>query len=76
MLIMSQDRNLLVNMDNVSNFCIVETQVGVCIRCNIITGAGEYRVLGLYKSITECKEILKDIGVRYEQGWKYYTMRV
>ena len=63
MLILTQDKSTVVNLDNITQiYCIRYDESNVDIACCFNRG-GE--ILGRYSSIKRCKEILKEIVEAY-----------
>ena len=66
MLILTQDKSTVVNLDNITQiYCIRYDESNVNIACCFNRG-GE--MLGTYSSIERCKEILQDILTAYQRS--------
>ena len=74
MLILTQDKSTVVNLDNITQiYCIEYDKSNVDIACCFNRG-GE--ILGRYSSIERCKEVLQDILTSYQsmEEDKYYLI--
>lgn len=70
MLILSQDKNLIVNLNNTSHIYIDADGTNIMCCCEVLIR------LGAYPSTERCKEILQDILTAYQsmEEDKYYLM--
>lgn len=68
MLIVSQDKNELVNFDNIAHIFIEEGS-GTTISYGKMSGCSE--TLGYYKTEERAKEVLKEIWEFYEMSKRY-----
>ena len=70
MLILSQDKSLIVNLNNTSHIYIDANGTNIMCCCEVLIR------LGTYSSIERCKEILQDILTAYQsmEEDKYYLM--
>ena len=70
MLILSQDKSLIVNLNNTSHIYIDTNGTNIMCCCEVLIR------LGTYSSIERCKEILQDILTAYQsmEEDKYYLM--
>ena len=69
MLILSQDKELCVNMDNVERLIVFGGEI-----CAIFKGIDNSEVLSAYNTDEEAKKVLKDILTAYSNGEKVYIM--
>ena len=70
MLILSQDKSLIVNLNNTSHIYIDTNGTNIMCCCEVLIR------LGTYSSIERCKEIMQDILTAYQsmEEDKYYLM--
>ena len=74
MLILSQNKRTVINLDNITQiYCIEYDESNADIACCFNRG-GE--ILGRYSSIERCKEIIQDILTSYQsmEEDKYYLI--
>lgn len=75
MIILSQDKKILMNFDNLTQIYITqdeeEDEDEYFVRCETVGTL--YETLGMYKTEERAKEVLNDILECYE-NLKYYTM--
>ena len=75
MLILNQDKSIIVNLDNTSHIYIDANGTNIMCCCEVLIR------LGTYSSIERCKEIMQDILTKYEhikdkaEKTAYYTER-
>ena len=70
MLILSQDKSLIVNLNNTSHIYIDTNGTNIMCCCEVLIR------LGRYSSIERCKEIMQDILTAYQsmEEDKYYLI--
>lgn len=70
MLILSQDKRIIVNLDNISHIYIDANKTNIMCCCEVLI------ILGKYSSIERCKEIMQDILTAYQsmEEDKYYLI--
>ena len=70
MLILNQDKTIIVNLNNTSHIYIDANGTNIMCCCEILIK------LGTYSSIERCKEIMQDILTAYQsmEEDKYYLM--
>lgn len=70
MLILSQDKSLIVNLNNTSHIYIDTNGTNIMCCCEVLIR------LGTYSSIERCKEIMQDILTAYQsmEEDKYYLI--
>ena len=62
MLILSQDKSIIVNLDNTSHIYIDANGTNIMCCCEVLIR------LGTYSSIERCKEVLQDILTAYQRS--------